>query len=298
MGGGFGAKNYAGPHTYLAALFARRLGRPVRCVLDRAGEQTDTGHRNATRQRVTAAADAAGRLVALDLTVDAPMGVGGWAASAAAVAHQMYDCPNVRSTETTNAAGEREFNVRFYSRSERPVDIKIDSDLYVRSWGGPIYGSSLGGSTSKESMELWYPLIEKAYAQWKGSYDTIGNGGSAGRVMSEVLGRSQGYEWVSAGREDALYTRIQRDIARGVPMAAGTHGTEKGPVHYTNTGVFADHAYSIVGYQTEGSKRFVVLRNPWGDTEPRNNGPDDGVFKVDLEKFMRLFANVMTIAKA
>ena len=99
MGGGFGAKNYAGTHTYLAALFARRLACPVRCVLDREGEQTDTGHRNATWQRVTAAADADGRLVALDLTIDAPMGVGGWAASAAQLAHQLYDCPNVRSVE-------------------------------------------------------------------------------------------------------------------------------------------------------------------------------------------------------
>ena len=35
------------------------------------------------------------------------------------------------------------------------------------------------------------------------------NGGSAGQVMSEVLGRRQGYEWVSAGSEHRLYDRIK-----------------------------------------------------------------------------------------
>ena len=35
MGGGFGAKNGAPHSTYIAATLARKLGRPVRCILDR-----------------------------------------------------------------------------------------------------------------------------------------------------------------------------------------------------------------------------------------------------------------------
>ncbi len=99
MGGGFGAKNYAGTHTYTAALFAKRLGAPVRCVLDRHGEQTDTGHRNSTVQQVTLGARRDGTLTLIDVTADAPMGVGGWAAGPTAFAHQMYRCPNVRTVE-------------------------------------------------------------------------------------------------------------------------------------------------------------------------------------------------------
>ncbi len=45
MGGGFGAKTSAGAHTFVAAMLARRTGRPVRCVNDREAEQTDTGNR-------------------------------------------------------------------------------------------------------------------------------------------------------------------------------------------------------------------------------------------------------------
>src|SRR5262249_23383991 len=44
MGGGFGAKNGAPASTYIAAALAKGTGRPVRCILDREGEQTDAGN--------------------------------------------------------------------------------------------------------------------------------------------------------------------------------------------------------------------------------------------------------------
>jgi CO/xanthine dehydrogenase Mo-binding subunit len=99
MGGGFGAKNNAGAHTVIAALLARRHARPVRCVLDRFGEQVDTGHRPASATRVRMAADAEGRLQAIEAWCEVPLGVEGWEASVAAIFHEMYACPNVRTTE-------------------------------------------------------------------------------------------------------------------------------------------------------------------------------------------------------
>jgi len=99
MGGGFGAKNHAGPHTVAAALFARRTGRPVRCVLDREGEQIDTGHRPSTVQHVTLGARRDGRLTAILADTWVALGAGGWEGGPAQIFHQMYSCPNVRTTE-------------------------------------------------------------------------------------------------------------------------------------------------------------------------------------------------------
>ncbi len=99
MGGGFGAKNHAGPHTIAAALFARRTGKPVRCVLDREGEQIDTGHRPATLQHVTLGARRDGRLTAIVADMWVALGAGGWEGGPAQIFHQMYSCPNVRTTE-------------------------------------------------------------------------------------------------------------------------------------------------------------------------------------------------------
>lgn len=100
MGGGFGAKNYAGAHTYIAALFAKRLGRAVSCVVDRAGEQVDTGNRPSSVQRVTIGATKEGRLTAIDLVAEVPLGIGGWEGGPGEIYHELYACPNVRTHET------------------------------------------------------------------------------------------------------------------------------------------------------------------------------------------------------
>ena len=100
MGGGFGAKNYAAAQTYTAVAFARKLGRPVRCILDREGEQTDTGNRTATTQDVVLAARRDGTLLGITADCTIAYGYGGWFASAAKIFHELYQCDNVRTSET------------------------------------------------------------------------------------------------------------------------------------------------------------------------------------------------------
>ena len=100
MGGGFGAKNHAAAHTYIAALLARRLGRAVACFVDRAGEQMDTGNRPSSLQRVTLGATRDGRLTAIDLVAEIPLGIGGWEGGPGEIYHELYACPNVRTHET------------------------------------------------------------------------------------------------------------------------------------------------------------------------------------------------------
>jgi xanthine dehydrogenase YagR molybdenum-binding subunit len=112
MGGGFGAKNGAGPHTYVAALFARRQGRAVRCINDRAAEQTDSGNRPSSTQRVTLGAKSDGTLTAIVASIDVPLGISGWEGGPGQIYHEMYACPNVRTEETfayINASGMQAF---------------------------------------------------------------------------------------------------------------------------------------------------------------------------------------------
>ncbi|MFN8571444.1 MAG: xanthine dehydrogenase family protein molybdopterin-binding subunit [Gemmatimonadaceae bacterium] len=99
MGGGFGAKNNAGAYTFAAVHLARRTGRPVRCVLDRYGEQVDSGHRPEARLRITIGARTDGTLTAIVGESDVSMGIGGWEASPTAIFHELYACPNVRTTD-------------------------------------------------------------------------------------------------------------------------------------------------------------------------------------------------------
>jgi CO/xanthine dehydrogenase Mo-binding subunit len=97
MGGGFGSKNGANDHTYVAAELARRTGRPVRCALTRREENLAAGNRNSTIQRLTAAARSDGTLVALVGEYVNATGWDGWASSTDGPMQMLYDCENVRT---------------------------------------------------------------------------------------------------------------------------------------------------------------------------------------------------------
>lgn len=192
--------------------------------------------------------------------------------------------------------GDGTYTVTFKQRdwaTGRPKDvpIKVDGDLYARSWGGPLYGHS-SNSADPKKMELWFPLVEKAYAQWKGSYNEIGNGGMMSDVFEDCLGVQTSSMGLSYSSPDKVWDRIVSSVDNHKPIGAGTYGEDQ-EAKYTNTGVYADHAYSILGYEKgDHGERFVVLRNPWGESEPAGNGPNDGVFKLKLEDFTKLYQSM------
>jgi xanthine dehydrogenase YagR molybdenum-binding subunit len=100
VGGAFGAGLRVSPHTILAALAARTVGRPVKLVLTRPEMFTGLGHRPATVQRIKVGATRDGTLVAIDheAAAAASMGVSllypipmGTVAA--------YACPNVSARD-------------------------------------------------------------------------------------------------------------------------------------------------------------------------------------------------------
>jgi len=97
MGGGFGSKNGPGDYTPIAAEFAKRTGRPVKCALTRREENLAAGNRNATIQRLTGAAKADGTLVALGGEFVNAVGYAGWSSSTEGPMKMLYACDNVRT---------------------------------------------------------------------------------------------------------------------------------------------------------------------------------------------------------
>ncbi len=66
LGGGFGGKAYVWPHTLMAAVAAKAIGRPVRIQLTRAQMYSMVGHQPATIQTVALGADRDGKLVGIE----------------------------------------------------------------------------------------------------------------------------------------------------------------------------------------------------------------------------------------
>jgi CO/xanthine dehydrogenase Mo-binding subunit len=99
MGGGFGSKNGPGDYTPIAAELAKQTGRPVKCALTRREENIAAGNRNATIQRLTAAAKSDGTLVALGGEFINAIGLSGWSASTEGPMKMLYACDNVRTVQ-------------------------------------------------------------------------------------------------------------------------------------------------------------------------------------------------------
>jgi xanthine dehydrogenase YagR molybdenum-binding subunit len=101
VGGGFGCKGFVWPHSILAAIAARQVGRPVKVALARRHMFTSVGHRGATQQTISLGADASGKLLAIqheNLTHASP--VDDFIERCGVITGFLYDCPNVSLRNT------------------------------------------------------------------------------------------------------------------------------------------------------------------------------------------------------
>jgi xanthine dehydrogenase YagR molybdenum-binding subunit len=98
MGGGFGSKSSLGNYGRIAVALSRQAQAPVRVMLERDEEQTDSGNRPATWQHLRIGARRDGSLTAIALqsygTAGTTVGAG-----VGNNAEALYDCPNFESEQ-------------------------------------------------------------------------------------------------------------------------------------------------------------------------------------------------------
>jgi Calpain family cysteine protease len=180
--------------------------------------------------------------------------------------------------------GDGSLTVTFFEKNAggapTKVQLEIDGQL-------PVSNGRLRYGENRDRSELWVGILEKAFAQWKGGYEAIGNGGMPGDVMFALTGRKPDYFPTELPGTDVL-GKLQSAVAQGLCATAATLEGDH-PDLYNGTGIHASHAYSIHGVEEVDGQKFVALRNPWGSGEPAGNGPDDGVFKIDAATFGKLF---------
>jgi len=177
------------------------------------------------------------------------------------------------------------FAVRFYDAWGTPQDIAVDADL-VRKDGKALYARSMDTDSSDEEWAI--SLIEKAYAEWHGGYEKIGNGGYAGDMMQALTGSNASWRTIKYLSDSSILDGIADAIEDNRAVVAGTFGEDE-EVDYSGTNIYANHAYSVLGAGENDGGPFVTLRNPWGEVEPAGNGEDDGIFDLPLAEFRRLY---------
>ena len=130
------------------------------------------------------------------------------------------------------------------------------------------YGDTetVNGATVRE---LWPMILEKAFAQYKGSWAGI-EGGFSSTPMSffsaEVVEDTDPTE-LTAQELQALFAQI---VAEGRPAALGVPETNSA------LGIYGEHYYAFRGLDAEGR---VLLYNPWGSSHPSRGLTMDEVRK-------------------
>lgn len=218
----------------------------------------------------------------------------------AAIAHVLPK--KIEQLMKQNADGTYTVRFKKYDHASKrfeTVKVTVDGDLWMRRDHDPLYGDG-NTPTTPRRMEMWFPILEKAYAVFCGedpddpSYQSIGDGGYAEDVMEALLGRKGYTRTIPSYDEAALWREATRAIDEKRPMALGTYSP--GEKRYSGTGVHGDHSYSVLGYEVdEKGKRFLILRNPWGISEAYDDGKDDGIFKFPLNRAYRYFASLSSV---
>ena len=188
----------------------------------------------------------------------------------------------------------------FYDANGKQVETNpVDGDLYVRSNGEPLYGACTN-STDPQKMHLWWPLFEKAYADFRDltgpkSYDSIGNGGASCDVFEAVMNLPGDQYNFGTSNKDRIFTKMQEQLRKGLPVCMGTKDDHSGGA-FANSGVYGDHSYSVLDVYEKNGVKYVELRNPWGESEPDGNGKNDGIFVLKLDDMPKWYDNMSTVA--
>ncbi len=194
MGGGFGSKLQPGKYTVIAAILAKKTGRPVRLFLTREETFLAVGNRPPATMRLKAGAKKDGTLIALEFSCIATGGSypAGGTSLIDWLIRDLYLCPNVK-TETNdvfiNAGPARPFRAPGHPQGawalEQMMDAlaeKIGMDpVDFRLKNIPSYSQGRDGNPPYTSTGLRECLIEGAKAfGWKESRkesrETNGNG--------------------------------------------------------------------------------------------------------------------------
>lgn len=160
--------------------------------------------------------------------------------------------------------------------------VNVSADFPVTGRGEAAYVKP--GDSDKDGPELWGMLIEKAYAQARGSYSGIksGNSGTAAAMM--VGGSSKEYKVPDTSAAD-IAKIIDDALKKRLPVTANTMGTEKSGLDadtWQASGVVGHHSYAVKSVDV--SAGTISLQNPWGHDD-LDNIAINGVFKKFFASF-------------
>ncbi len=240
MGGGFGSKLELGKYTVMAALLARRTGRPVSLAMDRKEMNLAVGNRPDSVQKLRAAGTKDGKLTALTTESFGMVGAyrsGAWMNWPFLT---MYECPNLRFSHRsiyTNLGKARPFRAPGHPQGTFALDQIID-ELAMQLGVDPLEFRLRNIAERDQAQELPYTSkkLEECY-----------------RLGAAAIG------W--ADRRNAVPGAGDGPIKRGIGMASQIWGGGGGPPGGVTVVLHRDGSVQVVsGTQDIGTGTYTILQ--------------------------------------
>ena len=144
-------------------------------------------------------------------------------ASMAAIANAS---PEAIADAITYDKASGKYTVRFFEEarggSMKPVFITVDA--YLPTTPGDRSDPAFAGDPGQP---LWPAILEKAYAQWKGGYDVIGEGGTGDQAMAELSGVRSRSKNPASMREADVLPYFEAASREGLAIYAGVRNTDE-----------------------------------------------------------------------
>lgn len=197
--------------------------------------------------------------------------------------------------------------------------IEVSESVPLTASGNPIY------CRSSESGETWPAIYEKAYAKLKTGTATDMPDitrtawGDCVWATAQLNGGTRHYYDTASRSADDLWHLLRSNCLSYRtfnPMTAWTYSSgDASPDHvdYASAHVVGSHCYTVLGWAYRNCRRWIVLRNPWGNTEATGSVLDatismydvswwrpitlksnDGVFAMEIGAFKKYFAGFGT----
>lgn len=197
------------------------------------------------------------------------------AAAAAAVAHSRPEALML------NARG-RFYEVTVFSGGQGR-HILVDRKLYHRPSGEPIFGQN---GLMRRTRPAWWPILEKAYAVALGGYNVLDLGGTPHGALHMITGLPPRHRILATDCEQKHWRELAFVLSTSSPVVATTPArTPRG------SGIVKEHCYTVLGCREHQTRRWIKLRNPWGEmTPPGVRRWRDGVFEMPWLSFVRQFS--------
>lgn len=196
-----------------------------------------------------------------------------------------------QQTRATGTAQSQFFDrVTFYKPDKQGIDreIEVSQTVPKTSGGSFIY------ARSSEAGEAWPAIYEKAFAKLKTGTNTdhpditATGWGDCVWASAQLTGGNRAYYDTASRTADQLWNTLRSNCLsyRTIrPMTAWTYGSgADSPDHvdYSSAHVVGSHCYTVLGWAYRNCQRYILLRNPWGNTEATVGSLDATVYAYDV----------------